>query len=57
MTLYMTSQVVAPMPKADSRMVRGTRRKTSRAMAQMKGRIMKARMIPALIMPMPMGGP
>ena len=52
-----TSQVVAPMPYADSLSTGGTISNTSRITEAMNGMTMTDRMIPAVRMPMPLGAP
>src|SRR5437868_1099392 len=52
-----TSQVVQPMPYADSLSTGGTSSNTSRITEAMNGMIITDRMMPAESMPMPLGAP
>src|SRR6202043_1117555 len=54
---HITSQVVQPMPYADSFSRTGVTSNTSRITAAMYGMIMIAKITPAQRMPMPIGGP
>ena len=57
-TIFLTtSQVVHPIPYADSLRTGGTISKTSRMTEAINGRIIKASIKPAQSIPLPFGGP